>query len=230
MRINKFLTQANYCSRREADRLIEKGLVKINDTVAQLGQQIETGDRVFVGGKEVIMDKSEKIYLAYHKPVGIIWTTDTSKPDNIIDAINYPERVYPIGRLDVASSGLILLTNDGEIVNKILKGKNKIEKEYVVDVDKPVTEDKIQRLKKGIILDGHKTLPAKIKKTDTKRFSITIVEGKNRQIRRMCEMVGWRVIRLHRVRIGGLRLGNIPAGSYKQIVNLHTLDFKKSNG
>ncbi len=234
MRINKFLTQANYCSRREADRLIEKGLIKINDTVAQLGQQVQTGDRVFVvthpssraskasrgippNWTEVTLGTEEKIYLAYHKPVGVICATDTTKPDNIIDAINYTERVYPVGRLDVASSGLILLTNDGDIVNKILKGKQKIEKEYVVDVDKIVTEKKLGKLKKGIVLDWHKTLPAKIKRTGTKRFSITIVEGRNRQIRRMCEAVGWKVVRLHRVRIGSLCLGSLRVGEYREL-------------
>lgn len=217
--------------------MIEKGLIKINDAVAQLGQQIEAGDRVFVATdpssrakamgrsrgiprqwKEIVLSSPEdKVYLAYHKPVGVICTTDTTKPDNIIDAVGYPERVYPVGRLDVASSGLILLTNDGDIVNKILKGKQKIEKEYVVEVDKPATEEKLTKLRKGIVLDGHKTLPAKIKKTGAKRFSIIIVEGKNRHIRRMCEKVGWTVVRLHRVRVGMVRLGGLKPGEYKEI-------------
>ena len=241
MRINKYLTTANYCSRREADRLIEKGKVKINDTVAQLGQQVGTSDRVFVRGfssrehpsvipseakrsrgiprgwEEIVLDQKDKIYLAFHKPVGVICTTDPKAKDNIIEAVNYPERVYPVGRLDVASSGLILLTNDGSVVNKILKGQNKVEKEYLVDVDKLVTEDKLKRLERGVVLDGHKTLPAKTKKLGPKKFSIVIVEGKSRQVRRMCEMVGLKAVRLHRVRIGRMLLSNLKRGAYRKV-------------
>jgi 23S rRNA pseudouridine2604 synthase len=211
MRINKFLSEANFCSRRQADKLIGLGRVKINGRVAGLGDQVQEGDRVLVDGKEIQRDKQKKIYLLYHKPAGVIVTTNESSPDNIIKKINYPERVYPIGRLDVNTSGLILLTNDGSVVNKILKGENKVEKEYEVRVDKTLTEEFIQKVRKGFVLkkEEYPTLPAKVSVLGEKIFRTTIVEGKKRQIRRMCKQLGYEVEKLKRIRIGQLSLDRI---------------------
>lgn len=217
IRINKFLTMANFCSRREADRLIEAERVKINNRFAVLGDQVSADDRIFVDGKEIKLSQKEKIYLALNKPVGVITTTDTQAKDNIIEAVNYPERIFPIGRLDVKTSGLILLTNDGAIVNKILKGQNKIEKEYMVEVDKHLTPEFLKKLETGIKIDGYPTLPAKTKKLGDRKFSIIIVEGKNRQIRRMCERLGLNVARLQRIRIGTIKLDDLKTSQYRPI-------------
>jgi len=218
IRINKFLTQANYCSRRQADKLIEAGRVRIDSRTAKLGDQVKQGERVLVDGKEIKLSQS-KIYLAFHKPVRIICTTDLQSKDNIVDYLHYPERIYPVGRLDVNSSGLILLTNDGTIVNKILKGRYKIEKEYLVTVDKSLTPDFMNGLEGGILMDGYKTMPAKVKKLADKEFSIVLKEGKNRQIRRMCEKFGYNVLKLKRVRIGNIELGDLSVGRYRKLNN-----------
>ncbi|MFA6272014.1 MAG: pseudouridine synthase [Patescibacteria group bacterium] len=216
-RINKYLTQANYCSRREADRLIEQGRVEINKRKAKLGDKVALGDDVVVDGERVKSDTAEKIYLAFNKPVGVICTSDPKAKDNIIDAVGYPERVYTIGRLDVISSGLILLTNDGEVVNKILRGQNKVEKEYQVEVTRDISEKFLKMMSTGVYINKYKTLPAKIKQTDVRKFSIVIIEGKKRQVRRMCEKLGYGVTKLKRVRIGKLELGNLKEGQYKNI-------------
>lgn len=217
IRVNKFFTLANYCSRREADRLIEQGRVQINNAKARLGDRVTQKDRVFVNRNEVQIKSGKKTYLAFYKPTGIICTSDKKAKDNIIDYINYPKRVYPVGRLDVKTEGLILLTNDGQIVNKILKGQNNVEKEYIVEVDKEINQAFLKTLKKGIKIDGHKTLPAKTKKLGERKFSIIIVEGKNRQIRKMCEALGYRTIMLKRIRIGNIKLENLKVGEYKKI-------------
>ncbi|TSC93897.1 MAG: 23S rRNA pseudouridine synthase [Candidatus Berkelbacteria bacterium Licking1014_85] len=216
MRINKFLANAGVCSRRQADELIKQKKVKINDKIAILGDNILESDSVFVNGKK-IETQNRKIYLAFHKPVGVICTADKSAKNNIIDYINYPERIYPVGRLDVATSGLIVLTNDGEIVNQILKGEHKIEKIYEVVVDKTIDEKFISKLESGLYIDGIKTKPAKIEKIKDKDFYITIVEGKKRQIRRMCEKCGYNVVKLKRIRVGKLELGNLKSGEYREI-------------
>ena len=216
MRINKFLTVGNFCSRRQADELIKEGRVKINDRIANLGDQVKTGDKVFADKKEVRLNQ-KKVYLAYNKPVGVITTTDKRAKDNIIFKINYPVRVYPVGRLDVNTSGLILLTNDGSVVNKILKGREKVEKEYEVIVDKKITKGFLTALEQGVILEGHKTLPAKIRRLSDKKFSIVIVEGKNRQVRRMVSKFGFEVSKLKRVRIGGLKLENLDIAENEHI-------------
>ena len=217
MQLNKYLAHAGVCSRREADRLIRAKLVSVNGAVALPTLRVADGDRVFVKGKEVILKDEEKVYLAYHKPVGVICTTDKRAKDNIVAAVRYSKRIFPIGRLDVSTSGLILLTDDGEIVNSILKGRHAIEKEYIVDVDKSVTADKLTILERGVMLDGHRTLPARARQLGSKKFSFVIVEGKNRQVRRMCERVGWNVVRLKRVRIGKLLLGDLPSGTYREL-------------
>lgn len=216
-RINKFLTSANFCSRRAADRLIEAKKIRINDRLAVLGDKVGEGDHVFVDGKEIKSSETEKIYLAFNKPIGVICTTDKNSPNNIIDYIKYPERIYPIGRLDVSSSGLILLTNDGEFVNKILKAEEKIEKEYIVDIDKTINADFLKKMQKSFYIDGQKTIPATISQIADRRFSIVITQGKKRQVRRMCEKLGVNVVKLHRIRIGKLSIDNLKIGEYKKI-------------
>ncbi|MBU2229021.1 pseudouridine synthase [Patescibacteria group bacterium] len=217
IRINKYLTQANYCSRRQGDRLIEQGRVKINDRKAKLGDKVSSSDVVNVDGENIQTSNADKVYLAFNKPVGVICTSDPKAKDNVIDAVGYPERVYTIGRLDVISSGLILLTNDGEVVNKILKGQNKVEKEYQVEVSRDISEKFLKVMRSGVYINKYKTLPAKVKQTGTRAFSIVIVEGKKRQVRRMCEKLGYDVFKLKRVRIGKLDLGNLKEGTYKNI-------------
>lgn len=217
IRINKYLTQSNYCSRREADRLIEQGRVEINNKKAKLGDKVSPGDDIVVDGERVKTDMQAKIYLAFNKPVGVICTSDPKAKDNIIDAVGYPDRVYTIGRLDVATSGLILLTNDGAVVNSILRGQNKVEKEYQVEVNRDISEKFLKMMSTGVYINKYKTLPAKIKKTDIRKFSIVIIEGKKRQVRRMCEKLGYGVTKLKRVRIGKLELGNLKEGQYKKI-------------
>jgi 23S rRNA pseudouridine2604 synthase len=219
MRINRYLTDVGYCSRREADRLIESGKVKINDQLAKLGQQVGPGDIVFVDGKKVgqVGEQRKRTYLMYHKPRGIICTTDTTEPGNIVDAIAYSERVFPIGRLDKDSTGLIFLTSDGEIVNKILRAQFGHEKEYEVIVDKPVDDTFLKKMSSGVDIGDHFTLPCKIKKINPSTFSLILTEGKNRQIRRMCEALGYKVRHLKRVRIMNVRLGKLKEGEFKSI-------------
>ncbi len=197
--------------------MIRAGKVKINGRRAKLGELVQEGDRVEVPG-QVIELEAEKIYLAFNKPVGVICTTDPKARNNIINAVNSPVRVYPVGRLDVATSGLILMTNDGEIVNKILKAENKIEKEYLVEVDHKLTDEFLTQMRKGMNIGSRKkTLPAKVEKINDRQFSITIVEGRKRQVRRMCERGGYEAKGLTRVRIGKLRLGKLPVGKSKKI-------------
>ncbi|MFH2105194.1 MAG: pseudouridine synthase [Parcubacteria group bacterium] len=216
IRINKYLTTAGYCSRRQADRLIEQGLVAINGQPASLGQQVEKGDEVRAEGQIVKLDEDKKkVYLAFYKPVGVICTTDEEAKDNIVSYINYPERVYPVGRLDVVTSGLIIMTNDGELVNKVSRRENKVEKEYLVKVDREVTDGFIKKLQGGIDIDGYFTLPAKAEKLGDKKISLTIIEGKNQQVRRMCEAEGYKVHKLVRRRIGELTLEGLRPGKYK---------------
>lgn len=216
IRINRFLSSSNYCSRRQADFLIENKKVKINKRTAKLGDQVFKNDQVFVDNKE-IKPLSTNVYLIFNKPVGIICTTNTNAKDNIIDYINYPVRIYPIGRLDVKSSGLIFLTNNGDIVNKVNKGENKIEKEYIVDIDKTIKNGFLQKLENGVFIDRFKTLPAKTKKLSDRKFLIIILEGKKRQIRRMCEKFGYNVIGLTRIRIGKIELKELKVGEYREI-------------
>jgi len=218
VRINKFLSQAGYCSRREADTLIEQQRILINGTFATMGQQVGPQDQVTVDG-EVVQQKTnkKKIYLAFHKPVGIVCTTDTRvEKDNIIDFINYPQRIFPIGRLDKMSEGLILLTNDGDIVNKILRARNAHEKEYVVTVNKPVTAAFIAKMANGIPILDTVTRPCQVEQIHKKQFRIILTQGLNRQIRRMCEYLDYRVIKLKRVRIMNIEL-DVGVGKYRPL-------------
>lgn len=216
MRINKFLAEAGICSRREADRLIQAGEITINGKKAVLGDTVSSKDTIQHRGKTV-KPLQEKIYIAFHKPFGAITTTDKNSENTVMDYIQIPHRIYPVGRLDVQSSGLLLLTNDGDIVNKLLKAEHKKEKEYLVTVNKPFTEDAIKKLAEGILLDERKTFPAKIKQISPNQISITIIQGMNRQIRRMCEKVGYEVKILKRVRIGNIRLGELPRGKWRHL-------------
>ncbi|MCF7569261.1 23S rRNA pseudouridine(2604) synthase RluF [Sabulilitoribacter arenilitoris] len=218
-RINKFLSEAGYCSRREADKLIKAGRVTINGVVPEMGTKITTNDVVHVDGKEIKNTKESFVYLAFNKPIGIVCTTDTSvEKDNIIDYINYPKRIFPIGRLDKPSEGLILLTDDGDIVNKILRASNNHEKEYIVTVDKPISQTFINRMSGGIYLEdlGEITKKCKVKKINSHTFSIILTQGLNRQIRRMCEYLTYEVQTLKRVRIMNIKL-DMPLGKYRDL-------------
>lgn len=216
-RINKFLSEVGYCSRREADKLIEAGRVTINGEIPEIGTKIAPTDVVHVDGKLIKNTKEEFVYLAFNKPVGIVCTTDTRvEKDNIIDFINYPKRIFPIGRLDKPSEGLILLTDDGDIVNKILRASNNHEKEYIVTVDKPISQTFIKHMSEGVpILD---TISKKcvVEKLGTYEFKIVLTQGLNRQIRRMCEYLNYEVETLKRVRIMNIKL-DIPVGEYREL-------------
>lgn len=217
MRINKYLTEHGYCSRREADRLIEDGKIFINGKRATLGAQVEEDDEVRVGNT-TISEGPQKVYIMYNKPVGVTCTTDPSIKGNIVEAVNHPFRVFPIGRLDKDSNGLIFLTNDGDIVNKILRAQFGHEKEYVVDVDKPITDTFIERMSKSVKIGAYRTRPCKVKKLDDKKFMIILTEGKNRQIRRMCNALDYEVTSLQRTRIMNvLLLPNLKPGMWKPI-------------
>tara|TARA_B000000460_G_scaffold238317_1_gene201883 strand:- start:19 stop:762 length:744 start_codon:yes stop_codon:yes gene_type:complete len=215
-RINKYLSEIGFCSRREADKLIEQGRVTINGEVPEMGTKISEEDEVRVNGKLVSQPKNKKmIYLAFNKPAGIVCTTDTKREkNNIIDYINYPTRIFPIGRLDKPSEGLIFLTNDGDIVNKILRARNKHEKEYEVTVHKPVTKEFIEAMGNGVPILDTVTRKCFVKQTDKNKFKITLTQGLNRQIRRMCEYLEYNVKKLKRVRIMNIKL-DIPIGTYR---------------
>lgn len=219
-RLNKFISESGYCSRREADRLIEQNRVTINGKVPELGTKVMAGDLVKVDGKPIQAmpeNKSDRIYIAYNKPVGIICITDTNIKDNIVDAIRHKERIFPIGRIDKPSEGLILLTNDGDIVNKILRAENAHDKEYVVTVDKPLTESFITHMAKGVPILGTITKPCKVTKQSRTVFKIILTQGLNRQIRRMCEYLGYDVVRLKRTRIMNVHLGDLKPGQWRDL-------------
>jgi len=215
-RINKYLSETGCCSRRQADKLIDQGRVTINGEVPEMGTKVSAEDEVRVNGKLVSQQKKKKmIYLAFNKPTGIVCTTDTKREkNNIIDYINYPTRIFPIGRLDKPSEGLIFLTNDGDIVNKILRARNNHEKEYEVTVHKPVTKEFIKSMKSGVPILDTVTRRCFVKQTGKKKFKITLTQGLNRQIRRMCEYLEYDVKKLKRVRIMNIKL-DIPVGTYR---------------
>ena len=218
IRLNKFLSDAGYCYRREADRLVEQGVVKVNGKTAVMGQKVTINDSIMVKGKNISREE-EQILIALNKPVGIECTTDLNNPDNIVDFINFDKRIYPIGRLDKNSQGLILLTNDGSIVNNILKGSNYHEKEYVVTVDKPVTDDFIKKMSTGVRILDQVTRPCKVAKVKKHVFNIVLTQGLNRQIRRMCGELGYNVQKLKRIRIMNIELGNLPVGQYRKVTD-----------
>jgi 23S rRNA pseudouridine2604 synthase len=226
-RINKYLSEVGYCSRREADKLIEAGRVTINGVIPEMGSKISQNDVVEVDGKPVVDSKEAFVYLAFNKPVGIVCTTDTNvEKDNIIDFINYPKRIFPIGRLDKPSEGLILLTDDGDIVNKILRASNNHEKEYLVKVDKPISQTFVERMSGGIPILDRVTKKCQVEKLSTYEFRIILTQGLNRQIRRMCEYLNYEVETLKRVRIMNIKL-DIPVGEYRE---LSMEELKELNG
>ena len=216
MRLNKYISETGVCSRREADKWIEAGRVTCNGQPAPLGTQVQAGDEVCVDG-EPIGAKKKQIYIALNKPVGITCTTEAHIEDNIIDLVGYPERIFPIGRLDKDSEGLILLTNNGDIVNEILRSENNHEKEYIVTVDRPITDLSLRMLAGGVKIRGELTKPCKVRRVDQQTFRMILTQGLNRQIRRMCSALGYKAQRLQRVRIMNIQLGTLSAGKWRHL-------------
>ncbi len=227
-RINKYLSEVGYCSRRIADRLIKEGKVTINGEIPEIGAKIQDGDQVEVQGKRIEKSTKQKnIYLVFNKPVGIVCTTDRKvEPNNVIDFINYPKRIFPIGRLDKPSEGLIFLTNDGDIVNKILRARNNHEKEYIVSVNRPINKDFIQSMSNGVEILDTITKNCFVKQLGSKKFKIILTQGLNRQIRRMCESLGYKVRSLKRVRIMNIKL-DVPTGKYREFTKNELLELKE---
>ncbi|KEO81934.1 hypothetical protein EL26_18065 [Tumebacillus flagellatus] len=232
MRINKYIAETGYCSRREVDQLIAKRRVTINGRVAELGSTVEEDDDVRINGKPIAIKKPALVYLALNKPSGVVSTTDPEVPGNIVDFVAHRERIFPIGRLDKESEGLILLTNDGDIVNLILRKEGKHEKEYIVSVDKPLTPAFLRSMSNGVRILGQKTLPAKVTQEGERVFRIVLTQGLNRQIRRMCEALGYEVRKLQRVRVMNIHLGSLEKGQYRNLTEaemkelFETLDYQ----
>lgn len=216
MRLNKYISETGVCSRREADRWIEAGRVTCNDVPALLGTLVAAGDQVRVDG-ELVGLKKRQIYLALNKPVGITSTSESHIKDNIIDLIGHEQRIFPIGRLDKDSEGLILLTNDGDIVNEILRSENNHEKEYIVTVDRPISDLGLAMMAGGVKIRGVLTKPAKVTRVDATTFRVILTQGLNRQIRRMCSALGYRAQRLQRVRIMNIELGTLAVGEWRNL-------------
>jgi len=226
-RLNKYFSEIGFCSRRAADKLIEQGRVLINDQPAIVGQKVNRNDLIKVDGELLNTKKERQIYLAFNKPVGIVCTTDTGvEKDNIIDFINYPTRIYPIGRLDKPSEGLIFLTNDGDIVNKILRARNNHEKEYLVSLNKPITDNFISKMGIGIPILDTVTRKCFVKQTHKKQFRIILTQGLNRQIRRMCEYLDYRVVKLKRIRIMNIKL-DIEVGKFRELTSKEVKSIKE---
>ena len=217
-RLNKYIASSGLCSRREADTLIENGKVTINGVVAIQGSKVLDGDVVMVNGRK-ITPEDDMVYIAFNKPLGITCTTDTRDPSNIIDYIGFDDRIFPVGRLDKNSSGLILLTNDGSIVNKLLRAENGHEKEYLVTVNRPYDKAFIKSMESGVPVLGQLTLPCKIKPAGDKTFKIILHQGLNRQIRRMCEYLGYKVTKLKRIRFMNINLGDLETGKWRYLTS-----------
>jgi 23S rRNA pseudouridine2604 synthase len=215
-RLNKYISDSGYCSRREADRLIQEGKVKIDGRVAGLGDRVQPGMVVICDGKKLTGD-GEKVYIALNKPRGIVCTADPREPMNVVDYVGYPIRIYPVGRLDKDSEGLLLLTSDGEIVNRLLRAAGGHEKEYEVTVDKPLTKEFMEKMMSGVEILDTVTLPCKLRRTGARSFNLVLVQGLNRQIRRMCEALGYTVQKLRRVRINNLKIGNLMPGQWREL-------------
>ncbi|WP_066071838.1 23S rRNA pseudouridine(2604) synthase RluF [Neobacillus soli] len=216
MRINKFISESGIASRRGADKLVSEGRVSINGKIAVIGSQVEPGDEVTVNGSTIRVAKNY-VYIALNKPVGITSTTERHIKGNIVDFVNHPLRIFHIGRLDKDSDGLILLTNDGDIVNEILRAENKHEKEYIVTVDKPITADFLKKMAAGVEILNTRTLPCKVVQMSKYVFQITLTQGLNRQIRRMCSALGYGIVRLQRTRIMNIQLGSLPIGQWRDL-------------
>lgn len=226
-RINKYLSEIGFCSRRAADKLIEEGRVKINGVIPEMGTKVGKDDQIHVDGKLIQDKKTAPVYLAFNKPRGIVCTTDTKREkNNIVDFINYPDRIFPVGRLDKASEGLIFMTNDGDIVNKILRARNNHEKEYIVRVDLPITSQFLEKMRSGVPILDTVTRECVVEQLDRFKFRIILTQGLNRQIRRMCEYLGYEVKSLKRIRIMNISL-DVPVGQYRHFTQeeLDTLNY-----
>lgn len=218
-RINKYLSEVGYCSRRAADKLLEEGRITVNGKIPEMGTKISDEDVVEVDGKPIRESQDKPIYIAFNKPVGIVCTTDTKRErDNIIEFINHPKRIFPVGRLDKPSEGLILLTNDGDIVNKILRARNNHEKEYLVRVDKPITTKFLEKMRNGVPILDTVTKKCEVERIDDMTFRIVLTQGLNRQIRRMCEFLGFEVKKLKRIRIMNIKL-DLPIGKWRDLTD-----------
>lgn len=228
-RLNKFISESGICSRREADQYIEQGQVQINGRRAKIGDQVSVGDRVMVNGQLIAAKEPDSfVFLAVNKPVGVTCTTEEGVKNNIVDLVGYPERIFHIGRLDKDSQGLIFMTNNGDIVNKILRAGNQHEKEYIVTVDKPVTDAFVERMSKGVPILGVVTKKCKIERVSAFVFRIILVQGLNRQIRRMCEYLGYQVTKLERIRIMNISLKGIPLGGWRDLTAAEMADIFSS--
>ena len=226
-RLNKYLADRGVGSRRHVDGLIEISQVVVNKKIATLGMQVDETDEIYVGGKLIQSSKPREIYLAFNKPVGIITSVDPNAHDNVIQYVNYPERIFPIGRLDVASSGLLLLTNDGRLSERITHPRYDHEKEYLVTVDKPIDDASLKQMAKGLIILDEMTKPAKVTRVDEDTFKIILTEGKNRQIRRMCEALGFDVKKLRRIRVMNIELDDLKIGKWRELTNKEVETLKK---
>ena len=215
-RLNKFVADSGYCSRREADRLIAEGRVRVDGRPGALGDRVLPGMRVTVDGQS-LSGRGEKVYIALNKPAGIVCTTDPREPMNVVDYLDYPIRIFPVGRLDKDSEGLLLMTSDGEIINRILRAAGGHEKEYEVEIDRPVTKEFVEKMSAGVPILDTVTLPCRVRRTGEKSFNIILVQGLNRQIRRMCEVLGCNVVRLRRIRIMNIRLGSMRPGQWREL-------------
>ena len=216
-RINKCLSEIGFCSRREADKMLEHGRITVNGKIPELGTKVSDADEILVDGVSVRKVEEEHVYIALNKPVGIVCTTDTKRErDNIVEFVNHPKRIFPIGRLDKPSEGLILLTSDGDIVNKILRARNNHGKEYIVRVDKPITPQFLHKMRNGIPILGTVTNKCEVEQIDTLSFRIILTQGLNRQIRRMCEYLGYEVKKLKRIRIMNIKL-DLPIGKWRDL-------------
>jgi 23S rRNA pseudouridine2604 synthase len=216
LRLNKYISETGVCSRREADKWIDAGRVTCNGQLAVLGTRVVDGDEVCIDG-EPIGAKKKQIYIILNKPVGVTCTTDAHIEDNIIDLVGYPERIFPIGRLDKDSEGLILLTNDGDIVNEILRSENNHEKEYIVTVDRPITDLSLKMMASGVKIMGELTKPCQVSRIAQESFRMILTQGLNRQIRRMCSALGYKAQRLQRVRIMNIHLGSLSSGRWRHL-------------
>lgn len=218
-RINKYLSEVGFCSRREADKMLEQGRITVNGTIPEMGTKVSEEDEILVDGISIRKPEEEHVYIALNKPVGIVCTTDTKRErNNIVEFINHPKRIFPIGRLDKPSEGLILLTSDGDIVNKILRARNNHEKEYIVRVDKPITPQFLHKMRNGIPILGTVTNKCEVEQIDTLSFRIILTQGLNRQIRRMCEYLGYEVKKLKRIRIMNIKL-DLPVGKWRDLTS-----------
>ena len=230
-RLNKYISDSGFCSRREADKLIEQNRVKINGQIPELGTKVQPGDEVFVNGKRInaiAENKSDRVYIAYNKPIGITCTTERDVYGNIIDAIGHKKRIFPIGRLDKPSEGLIFLTSDGDIVNKILRAENAHDKEYLVTVDKPLSERFVERMQRGVPILDTITEPCFVKVQSRFVFTIVLTQGLNRQIRRMCEYLGYEVTKLKRTRIMNVHLDKLKPGQWRNLTEQEMRDINQA--